>query len=244
VKWFVKCSFPQGGNMQYTILIVEDQREIRDIVMRYLEREGHHVLTATNGFEALEIYHQSTVHLLILDIMMPGIDGFDVLKTLREVSSVPVMMLTARMGEEDKIVGFDLGADDYIVKPFSARELVRRVKAILKRCYGEQDQDVLAMGDLTLNLRDMTLFKSGHGVILTAQEFSVMKVFFQHQNQILTREQLIENAFGHAYEGVDRNVDSCIKRIRQKIEDDPKNPHFLKTKYGTGYVFGGNYDHT
>ena len=168
--------------MQYTILIVEDQREIRDIVMRYLEREGHHVLTATNGFEALEIYHQNAVHLLILDIMMPGIDGFEVLKTLREVSNVPVMMLTARMGEEDKIYGFDLGADDYIVKPFSARELVRRVKAVLKRCYDAQERDVLTTDVLSLNLHDMTLLKSGQGITLTAQEFSVMKVFFEHQN--------------------------------------------------------------
>jgi len=230
--------------MQYTILIVEDQREIRDIVMRYLEREGHHVLTATNGFEAFEIYHQTPVHLLILDIMMPGIDGFEVLKTLREVSDVPVMMLTARMGEEDRIYGFDLGADDYVVKPFSARELVRRVKAILKRSYDKNEKDVLTSDGLSLNLQDMTLLKSGNDIKLTTQEFSVMKVFFEHPNQILSRDQLIENAFGNTYDGFDRNIDSYIKRLRQKIEDDPKNPQFLKTKYGAGYLFGGDYDHT
>ncbi|MDK2867987.1 MAG: hypothetical protein PWP51_1837 [Clostridiales bacterium] len=230
--------------MRYTILVVEDQKEIRDIVMRYLAKEGHHVLSASNGLEALEIYQREKIHLLILDVMMPGIDGFEVLKTLRAVTDMPVIMLTARVGEEDRIFGFDLGADDYVVKPFSVRELVRRVGVLLRRVYAVSERQEIVYDDLKLDLGQMTLFRGAEEISLTTYEFQLIKTFFEHPGQILSREQLIESALGGDYDGFDRNIDSYVKRLRQKIEIDPKHPKWLTTKYGAGYCFGGQYDLT
>ena len=236
----------EGGYMRYTILVVEDQREIRDIVMRYLEKEGYHVISAKNGIEALEIYKDEKIHLLILDVMMPGIDGFEVLKTLRRVSNIPVIMLTAKVGEEDRIFGFDLGADDYVVKPFSARELVRRVSVLIKRIYNADPSlnNEMVYDIFRLEMDQMTLYKSEIPIPLTSYEFQLLKVFFEHPGQILSRDQLLSHAFGDEYDGFDRNVDSYIKRLRQKFEEDPKHPKWLTTKYGAGYCFGGNHDNT
>jgi DNA-binding response OmpR family regulator len=234
----------EGGYMRYTILVVEDQKEIRDIVMRYLAKEGHHVLCASNGLEALEIYQREKIHLLILDVMMPGIDGFEVLKTLRAVTDMPVIMLTARVGEEDRIFGFDLGADDYVIKPFSVRELVRRVSALLRRVYVTAERQALVFDELKLDLGQMTLYRGAEEIPLTTYEFQLIKTFFEHPGQILSREQLIEAALGEDYDGFDRNIDSYVKRLRQKIEVDPKHPRWLTTKYGAGYCFGGQYDIT
>jgi DNA-binding response OmpR family regulator len=225
--------------MKYNILVVEDQIDISSIVSKYLDNEGYDNYVAKDGFEALEYFNNHECHLLLLDIMMPGIDGFQVLKEIRLVSEVPVIMLTAKQEEVDRLKGFDNGADDYVVKPFSARELMKRVKAILRRTYHNADEIVYGFKGLRLHSKGMKLFKDDIEVELTAVEFNLLFTLFKNKGQVLSREQLINLSFGNEYEGYDRNIDSYIKRIRQKIEDDPKNPKVLITKYGAGYVFGG-----
>lgn len=225
--------------MKYRILVAEDQKEIRDIVSKYLEKEGYEFLLASDGFEALNLFNNNPVHLVLLDIMMPGIDGFEVLKAIRKISDVPVIMLTARQEEVDRLKGFDTGADDYVVKPFSVKELMKRVKIFIKRVYHESDEIAYQYKDLTLHTKSMKLYKKDEEIQITSAEFSLLLVMFKNPGQVFTREQLIELAYGSDYEGYDRNIDSYIKRIRQKIEDDPKNPQLLVTKYGAGYVFGG-----
>jgi DNA-binding response OmpR family regulator len=195
---------------------------------------------AQDGFNALKIFNQNTYHLVILDVMMPGINGFEVLRDIRNLSNVPVIMLTAKSAEDDKITGFDIGTDDYIVKPFSPKELIRRVKAILRRVYGESDEIILSIPPFKLYETRMKLEKNDVETELTASEFRLIYTLMKHKGQILTREQIIRQAFNEDYEGVDRNIDSLIKRLRQKVEDDPKNPIFILTKYGAGYMFGGD----
>lgn len=223
----------------FNILVVEDQSDISDIVMKYLKSSGYSCDLARNGFEALECFSMNTYHLILLDVMMPGIDGFEVLTRIREISDVLVIMLTAKEEEIHRLKGFEKGADDYVVKPFSPRELMGRVKVFLKRIYQNTDEIVLEQGELKLFTGSMKLQKSHVDIDLTATEFKLIHTFMRNKGQILTREQLIEQSFGQGYDGFDRNIDSYIKRIRQKIEEDPKNPTILVTKYGVGYVFGG-----
>lgn len=225
--------------MRYTILIVEDQQEISQVVAKYLESEGYATLVAKDGFEALELMGSNEIHLTLLDIMMPGIDGFDVLREIRKTSEIPVIMLTARAEEIDKLKGFDLGADDYVVKPFSVKEIVKRVNALIKRAYHNTGEIVYQFEDLRLYVKSMKLYKGETEIPITAAEFGLLRVLFRNQGQVLSREQLINLAYGYEYEGFDRNIDSSIKRLRQKIEIDPKNPQILLTKYGAGYVLGG-----
>lgn len=226
--------------MKYNILVVEDQREISDIVSKYLDNEGYFNQVVKDGFEALDFFNNHPVHLVLLDVMMPGIDGFEVLKEIRKISDVPVIMLTARQQEIDRIKGFDTGADDYVIKPFSPKELMRRIRVLLKRVYHESDELIYHCKDLSLHSGSMKLFKDDVEINITAAEYNLLLAMFKNQGQVLTREQLISLAFGFNYEGYDRNIDSYIKRIRQKIEQDPKNPEFLITKYGAGYIFGGD----
>jgi DNA-binding response OmpR family regulator len=225
--------------MKYNILVVEDQKEIGDIVSKYLDKEGYLSHVVEDGFEALDYFSSHPTHLVLLDVMMPGIDGFEVLKEIRKLSDVPVIMLTARQEEVDRIKGFDTGADDYVIKPFSPKELMRRIRVLLKRIYHESEELVYRYKDLSLHSGSMKLFKGDLDLSITAAEYNLLLVMFKNQGQVLTREQLINLAFGYNYEGYDRNIDSYIKRIRQKIEDDPKNPEILITKYGAGYIFGG-----
>lgn len=225
--------------MRYNILVVEDQADISSIVSKYLENEGYVPFVAKDGFEALELFNSREIHLVLLDIMMPGIDGFEVLGEIRKMSEIPVIMLTARSEEIDRLKGFDIGADDYVVKPFSVKELMRRVNALIKRIYHSTDEIIYRYEDLSLHTKSMRLFKNNAEIPITAAEFGLLYVLFKNQGQVLTRDQLIEHAYGFDYEGYDRNVDSYIKRLRQKIEEDPKNPKILLTKYGAGYVLGG-----
>ncbi|MBN1468850.1 MAG: response regulator transcription factor [Fusobacteriaceae bacterium] len=226
--------------MTHKILVVEDNEEISNIVSQYLKKEGHEVHIAPNGFEALEIFSKKVFHLVLLDIMMPGISGYEVLKELRTTSDVPVIMLTAKEQEVDRLKGFDYGADDYVVKPFSPRELVKRVSAIFKRVYKDKEEEILSLDCLHLHLNSMKFYKNQEEIELTSTEFLILKVFLNNQGIVLTRERLIQLAFGYDYEGLDRSVDTYIKRIRAKIEDDTKNPKYLKTRYGMGYIFGSD----
>lgn len=226
--------------MSRKVLVVEDQREISSIIIKYLENEGYDYQLAEDGLSALDAFSEDFFHLILLDVMMPGIDGFQVLSEIRKVSNVPVIMLTARELEPDRIKGFDLGADDYVIKPFSPKELIRRIRALFKRVYNESSGQIIEFGDLKLNLGSMTLEKRGQSVDLTSVEFRLLKAFSENRGIVLSREQLINLAFGMDYEGIDRNIDSYIRRLRSKLEDDPGKPKYLVTKYGAGYVFGGD----
>lgn len=225
--------------MVYKILVVEDQKEISDIVSKYLTKEGYQVTVANDGLEALEYFSKQEFHLVLLDIMMPGISGYDVLKEIRKISEIPIIMLTARQEEVDRLKGFEIGADDYVIKPFSPRELMKRIQVFLKRIYQESGEIIYRVGELSLYTKSMKLIKGNKEIPITTAEYQLLFTLFKNKGQILTREQIIILSYGNDYEGYDRNIDSYIKRIRQKIENDPKNPEILKTKYGAGYVFGG-----
>lgn len=225
--------------MRYNILVVEDQKEISSIISKYLEKEEYLYQISENGFDALEAFTNNTFHLVLLDVMLPGIDGFEILKEIRNTSIVPVIMLTARELEVDRIKGFDMGADDYVIKPFSPRELMSRIRVILKRIYNDSNEIVLHIENLKLYTSSMKLFKNDKEILLTSVEFNLLRIFMNNKGIALSRERLIQLAFGYKYEGFDRNIDTYIKRIRQKIEEDSKNPKYLLTKYGIGYIFGG-----
>lgn len=227
--------------MPFKILIIEDEKNISEIVAKYLEKEGYTTLIANDGIEGLALFRDSHPDLVISDVMMPTIDGFEVLREIRLISDVPVIMLTAKQEEVDKLKGFENGADDYVTKPFSPKELVRRVMVMLKRTYKAiEDKQVLIEGELKLDLNKQKLYKNEDEIDITSKEFQIIYAFFKNPRQILSREQLIELAFSNGFDGFDRTIDAHIKKIRHKIEEDTKNPKYLKTKYGAGYIFGGS----
>ncbi|TDT58461.1 response regulator transcription factor [Fonticella tunisiensis] len=226
------------------ILVVDDELKIVEVVKAYLEKEGFEVLIASDGERALQIFNEEPIHLIVLDLMLPKISGEEVCKRIRTKSDVPIIMLTAKIEEDDKIEGLAIGADDYITKPFSGRELVSRVRALLRRAYRESDPlaDYLTFnnGDLEVDIKRFEVKKRGENAALTPNEFKILSVLLSNPGQVFTREQLVEKAFGYDYEGFDRTVDTHIKNIRHKIEDDPKNPAYILTVYGVGYKFGGS----
>ncbi len=225
--------------MKFNILIVEDEVEISEVIQKYIEHEGYNYKVVENGFQALEAFNQDTFHLVLLDVMLPGIDGFQVLKEIRAISSVPIIMITAKRQEVDRLKGFDEGADDYVVKPFSPRELIKRIKVFFKRIYNESDEVILHIDQFKLFLNSRKLFKNDEEIEITATEFQLLQAFMNNKGIVLTRERLIELAFGYEYEGFDRNIDVYIKRLRNKIEENPSQPKYLVTKFRAGYVFGG-----
>lgn len=225
--------------LDFNILVVEDHKDISNIIIKYLEKEGYSYELAEDGFQALELFSKYSFHLIILDIMMPGIDGFQVLKEIRNISNIPVIMVTAKEQEVDKLKGFDYGADDYVVKPFSPRELIQRVNVLLRRLYNKDDKKFIQVGVFKLYTDDERLTKNEVEIPITHTEYLLMKIFMDNKGAVLTREQLINIALGMDYQGYDRSIDSHIKRLRQKIEEDSRNPKYIKTKYGAGYTFGG-----
>ncbi|ERM92910.1 response regulator transcription factor [Caldanaerobacter subterraneus] len=227
--------------MNKKIFVVDDEIKILEVVKSYLEREGFSVITETNGNNVLDTFKKEKPDLVILDLMLPGISGEELCKRLRQFSNVPILMLTAKVQESDKINGFSIGADDYITKPFSPRELVMRVKAILRRTTDDVPlAEVMSFNndDLVVDLRAHTVRKKGVVVNLTPNEFKILKILIRNPNRVFTREELIEKVMGFDYEGYDRTIDAHIKNLRQKIEDDTKNPVYIKTVYGVGYKFG------
>lgn len=228
--------------MVYNILIVEDEKNILDVISIYLEKENYYVFKAMDGEKALDIFRDNEIHLIILDLMIPKISGEIVCKKVRETSNVPIIMLTAKDDEDSKIDGLDSGADDYVTKPFSNRELMSRVNALLRRSYKGNEKlsnSELSFdnGRLKIDLEKMIVKKDDEIIDLTANEFKIFSVFLKNPGNILTREQLIESAFGYEYEAYDRTIDSHIKNIRQKLEDNPKTPVYILTVYGIGYKF-------
>ncbi len=224
--------------MAQTILIVDDQARIVKLVRDYLERAGFDVLEARDGETALTVARAEQPDLVVLDLMLPGVDGLDVCRRLRRESGVPIIMLTARVEEADRIVGLELGADDYVTKPFSPRELVARVRATLRRASGEVGPStILRAGDVELDTAALTATVAGQPVDLTPTEFYLLAALVRQPGRIFSREQLLEAVHGVAFDGYDRSVDSHVKNIRRKIEPDPRNPRYIYTVYGVGYRF-------
>jgi DNA-binding response OmpR family regulator len=222
------------------ILVVEDEAKIADLVKAYLEREGFRVSVAPDGEKALSILKKG-FDLIILDLMLPDIEGEEICTTIREDSDIPIIMLTAKSDEEDRIKGLGIGADDYIVKPFSPREVVARVKALLRRVQGKRPYS-FNNGDLIIDASRFQIKKAGINVVLTSTEFKLLRHLAEHPEQIFTRLQLVNVVLGYDFEGYDRTIDAHIKNIRHKIEDDPRNPLYIKTVYGVGYRFIGRPD--
>ncbi|MGO9013647.1 MAG: response regulator transcription factor [Dissulfurispiraceae bacterium] len=224
------------------ILIVEDEKKIAGIVKSYLEREGFEVTAVETGEAAIREI-RSGVDLVILDLKLPDIDGEDVCKSIRDVTDIPVIMLTAKSSEEDRVKGLSIGADDYVVKPFSARELVARVKAHLRRSRKDEKKDLsFNNGSLIIDTLSREVRKNGHRVALTNTEFRILLNLAERPNSIFSRLQLINIVQGIDFDGFDRVVDVHIKNIRRKVEGGPRKTRFIETVYGVGYKFIGNPD--
>ncbi|HEY3079314.1 MAG TPA: response regulator transcription factor [Chloroflexota bacterium] len=225
--------------MSADILIVDDDRKTVDLLRLYLEREGYHVRAAFDGRQALDQVRQATPGLVVLDLMLPRVDGLEVCRAVRASSPVPIIMLTARSTEQDKLVGLELGADDYLTKPFSPRELVARVRAVLRRS-GEQPEraePVARHGGLVIDFSRHEVFLDEQPVALTPREFRLLRVLAANPGRVFTRFELIERAFGLDYDGLERTVDVHLSSLRRKIEPDPADPTYVLTVYGVGYKF-------
>ena len=223
--------------MAYKILVVDDELTLLNTVRAYLEQEGYTVQTATDGRSALHIFRDFQPDLVVLDIMLPEIDGLEVLRQLRQTSDVYVLMLTAKADETDKVIGLGLGADDYVTKPFSPRELVARIKASLRRLGGGSVKKELVSARLRVDEEARLAWKEGRSLDLTPIEFDLLRTLMGHHGRALSREQLIEQVWGYDYYGDDRVVDVHIGRLRKKVEDDPTQPTLIATVWGAGYRF-------
>lgn len=219
-----------------TVLIVDDEPKIVQLARDYLEHAGFAVLTAGDGPSAIQAVRTRRPDLVVLDLGLPHLDGLDVTRTLRAESSTPIVMLTARDDELDKLLGLELGADDYITKPFSPRELVARVRAVLRRSErATETGQVLAVGDLVLDVPRMRTEVGGRAVELTSTEFSILATMARQPGRVFTRSQLLDAVRGVAFESYERAIDTHIKNIRRKIEPEPREPRYLLTVYGVGY---------
>jgi two-component system response regulator VicR len=222
------------------LLVVDDEKPIADILKFTFEKEGYQVVCAYDGEEALLVVQHERPDLILLDVMLPGRDGMDVCRAVRQSHDVPIIMLTAKDSELDKVLGLELGADDYVTKPFSTRELVARVKAHLRRHQPKneekENQHHLRVHELEIDLNSYTVEKVGEPLELTHREFELLVYLVRHQGQVLTREHLLQSVWGFDYFGDVRTVDVTIRRLREKIEDDPSQPKYIITRRGLGYT--------
>ena len=224
--------------MTETILIVEDEPKVARLARDYLEKNNYRVLIANDGKSGLATARGEKPDLLVLDLMLPGMDGLDVCRALRRESDIPIIMLTARAEETDRLIGLEIGADDYITKPFSPRELVARVRALLRRAKGRVYQSgIIRVGEMEINTDNHSVVLAGEAIHLTRIEFNLLETMTRHPGQIFSRAQLLENLHGVAYIGYDRSIDAHVKNLRRKIEEDPANPRYILTVYAVGYKF-------
>jgi two-component system, OmpR family, alkaline phosphatase synthesis response regulator PhoP len=224
------------------VLVVDDDAKIVELVKMYLVRDGYSVLVAYDGKEALCVARESHPDLIVLDIMLPGMDGLEVCRTLRSESSVPIILLTAKTTEQDRIGGLDLGADDYVTKPFSPKELAARVRAVFRRTPDESLQlgpEEVRFGELTVNFPKHEAYINGKSIDLTPIEFKLLGVFVREPERVFSRTQLIEKVLGYDFDGFDRTIDVHILNLRRKVEQDAGHPRYIKTVYGSGYKFTG-----
>jgi DNA-binding response OmpR family regulator len=222
------------------ILVIDDEPKIVQLVRDYLERAGFHVLTAHNGKTALALAHSERPDMIILDLGLPEMDGLDVTRTLRKDSNVPIIMLTARSEETDKLIGLELGADDYMTKPFSPKELVARIRVVFRRMenYADASTETIRAADMTLDLPRMRVMAADREVeALTPTEFELLAAMARHPGRVFTRAQLLNTVHGVAFESYERAIDAHIKNIRRKIEPKPGEPRYVLTVYGVGYKF-------
>lgn len=231
----------QGGTIVHRILVVEDEAPIADILKFALEHEGYEAIIAEDGNQALISFVEHEPNLVLLDVMLPELDGFAVCREIRRTSAVPIIMLTARESEVDKVLGLEMGADDYVTKPFSTRELLARIRANLRRIeFQEEDRPAdererYTIHGLTIDYNNYTVTKHGAVIPLTHREFELLSYMSSRPGVVFTREQLLLQVWGSTYEGDDRTVDVTIRRLREKCEDDPSNPSYVLTKRGVGY---------
>jgi two-component system alkaline phosphatase synthesis response regulator PhoP len=217
------------------ILVVDDDEKTVELVKLYLSRDGYRVFTAYNGKDALELARKHRPDLIVLDLMLPGINGLEVCRILREESDVPIIMLTARSTDEDKLAGLDIGADDYVTKPFSPRELAARVRVVLRRMPGERGPEELRYGDISVNFMKHEACLKGKPLGLTEIEFKLLGALMKEPGRVFSRAEIIDKALGYGFEGFDRTIDVHILNIRRKMEQDPSKPVYIKTVYGAGY---------
>ncbi|MFR3787840.1 MAG: response regulator [Agathobaculum desmolans] len=223
------------------ILVVEDEKAIADILVFNLQREGYDTLVAYDGTEGLRRALEDTPDLILLDVMLPGMDGFEVCRRVREQNETPIIMLTAREEETDKVLGLELGADDYITKPFSMRELMARVKANMRRSLSGEEREKPAMpaGGLRISRDNGMVYKNGRALELSAREFDILCFLSAAPGRVFSREELMEQVWGYEYYGDLRAVDVAIRRLREKVEDQPASPQYIMTKRGMGYYYAG-----
>ncbi len=228
--------------MAETILVVDDEKPIVEILKYNLEKEGYRVVTAFDGEEAIKMVEAENPDVIILDIMLPGKDGFAVCREVRSSREIPIIMLSAKEMEMDKVLGLELGADDYVTKPFSAREVTARVKAILRRSklidkLSDYDKGKLVVGKVTADRDEVQVYNQGKPVDLTQREFSLLVYLMNKPGFVFSREQLLDQVWGYDYIGDDRTVDVTIRRLREKLENNPARPEYIHTKRGVGYYF-------
>ncbi|HHW37694.1 MAG TPA: response regulator transcription factor [Bacillales bacterium] len=226
------------------VLVVDDEHNLREMIASYLQNEGYETLEAENGNSAVQTIKNDQIDIVLLDIMMPEMDGYEALKEIRAIQrKLPVIMLTAKTDEIDKIVGLEMGADDYITKPFSLRELSARIKAVLRRATNEDsdidEDEILEYGEIMINLSTYEVFVSGKRINLTPTEFKILAMLAQKPGRVYSRLQLMNAAFGETYANYERSIDTHVSNLRRKVENDPHNPTYIHTMYGIGYRFGG-----
>ncbi|MDR1287924.1 MAG: response regulator transcription factor [Treponema sp.] len=222
-----------------TVLIVDDEPKILELVKSYLVMNGYTALCAANGREGIKLFEEHHVSLILLDLMLPDFSGEEFCKKVRQVSDIPIIMITAKVDENSIIQGLNIGADDYVTKPFSPRQLMARVKAALRRnSGGGLTAQCLVYDDLTVDTEKRQASRNGENIILTRDEYNILALLMSRQEKIFTREEILETVKGGDYDGFDRSVDSTVKRLRSKIGDDPKTPKYIVTIYGMGYRFG------
>ncbi len=227
--------------MKRKILVVDDDKKTVDLVRLYLEKDGYQVLLAYDGQAALALARQKRPDLLVLDVMLPKLDGLDLCRVLRAEAATPIILLTARTTEDDKLLGLDLGADDYVTKPFSPRELLARIRAVLRRAGldgGAPEPAEARYGALLINFPGREVRLGGQVVRLTPKEYRLLEILIKEPHKAFTRLELLERAFGYDYDGLERTVDVHLMNLRRKIEADPARPQFVQTVYGVGYKFG------
>ncbi|GER84025.1 DNA-binding response regulator [Thermogemmatispora aurantia] len=231
-----------------TILCVDDDPHLLRLVSRNLELEGYAVLTASDGEQALAVFKEQQPDLILLDVMMPRLDGFSVCQRVREYSGVPIILLTARGQDQDKVRGLDLGADDYLTKPFSIEELLARVRAVLRRAQfssGERVsglRSIITVGDLTIDDTRHLVTRAGHEIALTPTEYRLLAYLAQHAGRVVTQDLLLERVWGAEYVGESHMLQVNINRLRRKLEDDPAHPRYIRTKVGVGYMLAAPED--
>ena len=223
--------------MSVKLLLVDDDPDLLYTLQKYLQQAGYSTVTANNGRSAIHMFETEKPEAALIDVMMPELDGFEVVKKIRSISAIPIILLTARSDETDKIVGLELGADDYVTKPFSPREVVARLKAIMRR--GNQNQQEktskITINAITADKNTRSVMRDDSHILLTKTEFDILITLMESPEQVFTRDQIIDRVLGYTYEGFERTIDAHVRNLRKKIEPDANNPVYIKTVFGVGY---------